>query len=170
MENPLFSLQGDTVQGDGVPDTVMWQGVDINFYFLQSSLLSFVSDEIIIIIVIHCYHHQQYCNQITYHCYTPLLNKLGFRRPSPAKTLAGSSDGDQSGRINFSHSINEEFARSDWMGLSGGDQSRRISSLSLLWQNGLYLLIYLYQTYIRPTRDNERRWDSNTTQYSYPIP
>ena len=39
--------------------------------------------------------------------------------------------GDQSGRINSSHSIIEElarFARSDWMGLSGGDQSGRINS------------------------------------------
>ena len=48
---------------------------------------------------------------------------LGFRRPSAAKTLAGSSNGDQSGRINSSHSIIEELARSDWMELSGGDQS-----------------------------------------------
>ena len=45
-----------------------------------------------------------------------------------AKTLAGSLGGDQSGRKNFSHSINEELARSDWMGLSGGDQSGRINS------------------------------------------
>ena len=37
--------------------------------------------------------------------------------------LAGSSGGDQSGRINSSHSIIEELARSDWMELSGGDQS-----------------------------------------------
>ena len=57
-----------------------------------------------------------------------LLSLLGFRRPSAAKTLAGSLGGDQSGRINFSHSINEELARSDWMGLSGGDQSGRINS------------------------------------------
>ena len=54
--------------------------------------------------------------------------KLGFRRPSAAKTLAGSSNGDQSGRINSSHSIIEELARSDWMGLSGGDQSGRINT------------------------------------------
>ena len=43
----------------------------------------------------------------------------------------GLSGGDQSGRINSSHSIIEElarFARSDWMGLSGGDQSGRINS------------------------------------------
>ena len=57
-----------------------------------------------------------------------LFFKLGFQRPSAAKTLAGSLGGDQSGRINFSHSINEELARSDWMGLSGGDQSGRINS------------------------------------------
>ena len=38
------------------------------------------------------------------------------------------SGGDQSRRINFSHSINEELARSDWMGLSGSDQSGRINS------------------------------------------
>ena len=54
-------------------------------------------------------------------------------RPWPAygrHGLAGSSGGDQSGRINSSHSIIEElarFARSDWMGLSGGDQSGRIN-------------------------------------------
>ena len=30
---------------------------------------------------------------------------LGFRRPSAAKTLAGSSDGDQSGRINSSFEL-----------------------------------------------------------------
>ena len=50
---------------------------------------------------------------------------LGFRRPTAAKTLAGSSGGGQSGRINSSHSIIEElacFACSDWMGSSGGDQ------------------------------------------------
>ena len=35
----------------------------------------------------------------------------------------GLSCGDQSGRINSSHSIIQEFARSDWMGLSGGDQT-----------------------------------------------
>ena len=39
------------------------------------------------------------------------------------------SGGDQSGRINSSHSIIEELARSDWMGLSGGDQSGRKNSL-----------------------------------------
>ena len=33
------------------------------------------------------------------------LNRLGFRRPSAAKTLAGSSDGDQSGRINSSFEL-----------------------------------------------------------------
>ena len=41
------------------------------------------------------------------------------------------SGGDQSGRINSSHSAIQEFARfarSDWMGLSGGDQSGRINS------------------------------------------
>ena len=46
-------------------------------------------------------------------------------------SLAGSSGGDQSGRINSSRSIIEElarFARSDWMGMSGGDQSWRIIS------------------------------------------
>ena len=56
---------------------------------------------------------------------------LGFRRPTAAKTLAGLSGGDQSGRINSSHSIIEElarFARSDWMGLSVGDQSGNINS------------------------------------------
>ena len=53
---------------------------------------------------------------------------LGFRRPSAAKTLAGSWGGDQSGRINSSHSVIQEFARSDWMRLSGGDQSERINS------------------------------------------
>ena len=42
-----------------------------------------------------------------------LLVSLGFRRPSAAKTLAGSSGGDQSGRINSSHSVIQEFARSD---------------------------------------------------------
>ena len=42
--------------------------------------------------------------------------------------LAGSSNGDQFGRINSSHSIIEELARSDWMGLSGGDQSGRINT------------------------------------------
>ena len=57
-----------------------------------------------------------------------ILCLLGFRRPSAAKTLAGSSGGDQSGRINSSHSIIEELARSDWMGLSGGDQSGRKNS------------------------------------------
>ena len=59
-------------------------------------------------------------------CFSATFYKeLGFRWPSAAKTLAGSSGGDQSGRINSSHSIIEElarFARSDWMGLSGGDQ------------------------------------------------
>ena len=35
----------------------------------------------------------------------------------------GLSGGDQSWRINTSHSIIEELARSDWMELSGGDQS-----------------------------------------------
>merc|ERR1711953_224165 len=43
----------------------------------------------------------------------------------------GLSGGDQSWRINSSHSIIEEFARfarSDWMGSSGGDQSGRINS------------------------------------------
>ena len=35
----------------------------------------------------------------------------------------GLSGGDQSERINSSHSIFEEFARSDWMGLSGGEFS-----------------------------------------------
>ena len=35
--------------------------------------------------------------------------------------LAGSSGGDQSGRIISSHSIIEELARSNWMGLSGGE-------------------------------------------------
>ena len=45
-----------------------------------------------------------------------------------SSSLAGSSSGDQSGRINSSHSAIQEFARSDWMGLSGGDQSRRINS------------------------------------------
>ena len=55
-------------------------------------------------------------------------------RPWPASGrhgLAGSSGGDQSGRINSSQSIIEElarFARSDWMGSSGGDQSGRINS------------------------------------------
>merc|ERR1712139_589234 len=55
-------------------------------------------------------------------------------RPWPAfgrHGLAGSSGGDQSGRINSSYSIIEElarFARSDWMGMSGGDQSGRINS------------------------------------------
>ena len=58
-------------------------------------------------------------------------------RPWPAygrHGLAGSLGGDQSGRINSSHSIIEElarfarFARSDWTGLSDGDQSRRINS------------------------------------------
>ena len=56
------------------------------------------------------------------------FDSLGFRWPSAAKTLAGSSNGDQSGRINSSHSIIEELARSDWMGLSGGDQSGRINT------------------------------------------
>ena len=54
------------------------------------------------------------------------FSKLGFRRTSATKTLAGSSGGDQSGRLNSSHSIIQEFvrfARSDWMGLSGGDQT-----------------------------------------------
>ena len=32
----------------------------------------------------------------------------------------GLSGGDQSGRINSSHSMIHEFKRSDWMGLSGG--------------------------------------------------
>ena len=44
-------------------------------------------------------------------------------RPWPAcgrHGLAGSSGGDQSGRINSSHSMIHEFARSDWMGLSAG--------------------------------------------------
>ena len=55
-------------------------------------------------------------------------------RPWPAygrHGLAGLLGGDQSGRINSSHSIIEElarFARSDWMRLSGGDQSERINS------------------------------------------
>ena len=52
-------------------------------------------------------------------------------RPWPAygrHGLAGSSGGDQYGRINSSHFIIEELARSDWMGLSGGDQSGRINS------------------------------------------
>ena len=55
-------------------------------------------------------------------------------RPLPAygqHGLAGSSGGDQSGRINSSHSMIHEFARfarSDWMRLSGGDQSERINS------------------------------------------
>ena len=35
----------------------------------------------------------------------------------------GLSGGDQAGRINYSHSIIQQFARSDWMGLSGGDQT-----------------------------------------------
>ena len=35
----------------------------------------------------------------------------------------GLSGGYQSGRINSSHSIIQEFARSDWMGLSGSDQT-----------------------------------------------
>ena len=64
-------------------------------------------------------------------CFSATFYKeLGFRWPSAAKTLAGSSGGDQSGRINSSHSAIQEFprfARSDWMGLSGGDQSERIN-------------------------------------------
>ena len=47
-------------------------------------------------------------------------------RPKPAfgrHGLAGSSGGDHSKRINSSHSIIQEFARLDWMGLSGGDKT-----------------------------------------------
>ena len=47
------------------------------------------------------------------------LSSLGLSRHG----LAGSSGGDQSGKINTSHSIIQEFARSDWMGLSGDDQT-----------------------------------------------
>ena len=53
-------------------------------------------------------------------------------RPWPAygrHGLAGSLGGDQSGRKNSLHSIIEElarFARSDWMGLLGGDQTCQI--------------------------------------------
>ena len=69
-----------------------------------------------------------------------LLTVLGFRRPTAAKTLSGSSGDDQSSRtmklfpelgLCICESMNkisllvifwyQEFARSDWMGLSGGD-------------------------------------------------
>ena len=47
-------------------------------------------------------------------CFSATFYKeLGFRWPSAAKTLAGSSGGDQSGRINSSHSIIEEL-RTGW--------------------------------------------------------
>ena len=49
--------------------------------------------------------------------------KLGIRQPTAAKTLAGSWGGDQSGRINSSHSVIQEFACLDWMGLPVGDQT-----------------------------------------------
>ena len=67
---------------------------------------------------------------------------LGFRRPTAAKTLAGSLGDDQSSGtmklfpdlgLCICESMNkisllvlfwyQEFARSDWMGLSGGDQT-----------------------------------------------
>ena len=54
---------------------------------------------------------------------TIIVTTIIITRPKPAYDrhgLAGSSDGDQSGRINSSHSMIHKFKRSDWMGLSGG--------------------------------------------------
>ena len=77
--------------------------------------------------------------------YISILYKLGFRRPSAAKTLAGSWGGDQSGRINSSHSVIQEFARSDWMRLSGGDQSERInSSHSVIQEFARFKGLFIY--------------------------
>ena len=74
-----------------------------------------------------------------------LFHQLGFRRPSAAKTLAGSWGGDQSGRINSSHSVIQEFARSDWMRLSGGDQSERInSSHSVIQEFARFKGLFIY--------------------------
>ena len=74
-----------------------------------------------------------------------ILQELGFRRPSAAKTLAGSWGGDQSGRINSSHSVIQEFARSDWMRLSGGDQSERInSSHSVIQEFARFKGLFIY--------------------------
>ena len=73
------------------------------------------------------------------------FDQLGFRRPSAAKTLAGSWGGDQSGRINSSHSVIQEFARSDWMRLSGGDQSERInSSHSVIQEFARFKGLFIY--------------------------
>ena len=61
------------------------------------------------------------------------------------KTLAGSWGGDQSGRINSSHSVIQEFARSDWMRLSGGDQSERInSSHSVIQEFARFKGLFIY--------------------------
>merc|ERR1719220_3274989 len=74
-----------------------------------------------------------------------LFHQLGFRRPSAAKTLAGSWGGDQSGRINSSHSVIQEFARSDWMRLSVGDQSERInSSHSVIQEFARFKGLFIY--------------------------
>ena len=61
-------------------------------------------------------------------CHRP-LNLAGSRLLSSLSSLPlWSSGGDQSERINSSHSIIQEFAHSDWMGLSGGHQSGNINS------------------------------------------
>ena len=82
---PSFDLAHAGTDACGIPDGesfVLTGGHQHNYvtrcryqrlFLLQSSSLSFVSDEIIIIIVIHCYHHHQYCNQITA---TPPFKKI----------------------------------------------------------------------------------------------
>ena len=49
--------------------------------------------------------------------------KSKYQYKDPSWLLTRSWGEDQSGRINSSHSAIQEFARSDWMGLSGGAQT-----------------------------------------------
>ena len=90
---------------------------------------------ITIIIILQCHHHHYNYSSMSPSPLSLFANvTIIITRPWPAfgrHGLAGSLGGDQSGRINSSHSIFEElarFARSDWMGLSGGDQSGRMNS------------------------------------------
>ena len=84
-----------------------WVWVSVQVWVVQVSLSSCCTITITIIIIILPLASSPSLS----------LSLLGFRRPLAAKTLAGSSGGDQSGRIISSHSVIQEFARSDWMGL-----------------------------------------------------
>ena len=87
---------------------------------------------------VNYYHHHHHHHTDHHHYHHKAI--AGLR---PLWPIAGSSGGDQSGRINYSHSIIQEFARLDWMGLSGGDKTSQNNFPTFYFVANCLVLIFL---------------------------